>query len=51
LPPPLQTVIYVVAVLIGGYYFGREALEKLIKEREICLVPLLLGSASKGTTR
>ena len=51
LPPPLQTVIYVVAVLVGGYYFGREALEELVKEREIGLVPPLLGSASKGTTR
>ncbi len=51
LPPLLQTVLFVVAVLIVGYYFGREALEELIKEREIGLAPPLLGSASKGTTR
>ena len=45
LPPSLQTVIYVVAVLIGGYYFGREALEDLIKEREIGIELLMLTAA------
>lgn len=45
LSPQLQTVIYVVAVLIGGYYFGREALEELIKEREIG-IELLMSTAA-----
>jgi len=45
LPPSLQTVIYVVVVLIGGYYFGREALEDLIKEREIGIELLMLTAA------
>jgi Cd2+/Zn2+-exporting ATPase len=30
-----QTIVYVAAVVIGAWFFGREALEELIKEREI----------------
>ena len=45
LPPPLQTAIYVVAVLVGGYYFGREAVEELLKEREIG-IELLMSTAA-----
>ncbi|WP_198415286.1 heavy metal translocating P-type ATPase [Sulfuriferula plumbiphila] len=45
LPPPLQTAIYMVAVLVGGYYFGREALEELIKEQEIGIELLMFTAA------
>jgi Cd2+/Zn2+-exporting ATPase len=31
----VQTAVYVAAMVIGGWFFGREALEELIKEREI----------------
>lgn len=41
----LQTVLYLVAVLVGGYYFGREALEELVKEREIG-IELLMSTAA-----
>lgn len=41
----LQTGLYVMAVLVGGYYFGREALEELAKEREIG-IELLMSAAA-----
>ncbi|BBP04493.1 cadmium transporter ATPase [Sulfuriferula plumbiphila] len=34
-----------VAVLVGGYYFGREALEELIKEQEIGIELLMFTAA------
>ena len=48
--------LYVAAILIGGYYFGREAIEALIFDRNIgiellmsiaALVAALLGQAAK----
>ncbi len=45
LPTSLATFLYVSAVLIGGYFFGREALEDLIKEREIG-IELLMSVAA-----
>lgn len=45
LPASLATFLYVSAVLIGGYFFGREALEELIKEREIG-IELLMSVAA-----
>ncbi|HNP37906.1 MAG TPA: heavy metal translocating P-type ATPase, partial [Woeseiaceae bacterium] len=43
--PTVQTIIYVTAVLVGGWFFGREALEELIKEREIG-IELLMSIAA-----
>ena len=40
-----QTFLYLTAVLIGGYYFGREALEELIKEREVGIELLMFTAA------
>ena len=57
LTPPFTTGIFVVAILIGGYYFGREAIEELIFEREIgiellmsiaAIVATLMGEALEG---
>ena len=45
LPLSLQTVLYVIAVVTGGYYFGREALEELVKEHEIG-IELLMSVAA-----
>ncbi|MEW6613268.1 MAG: heavy metal translocating P-type ATPase [Pseudomonadota bacterium] len=45
LPEPLATFLYVTAIAIGGYFFGREALEELIKEREIG-IELLMATAA-----
>ncbi len=45
LPLPLQTFLYLVAVVTGGYFFGREALENLVKEREIG-IELLMATAA-----
>ncbi len=53
----LSTIIYVAAILIGGYYFGREALEELIFERQIgiellmsiaAVVAAMMGQAAEG---
>lgn len=45
LPHAAETLFYVMAVLIGGYHFGREALEELIKERKIG-IELLMSVAA-----
>ncbi|MCQ3975171.1 MAG: cadmium-translocating P-type ATPase [Anaerolineae bacterium] len=56
-PEIVSTVIYVAAILIGGYYFGREAIEELIFEREIgiellmsvaAVVATVMGQAAEG---
>lgn len=56
-PEIVSTVIYIAAVLIGGYYFGREAIEELIFERKIgiellmstaAIVATLMGEAAEG---
>jgi len=57
LPEWLSTSIYVVAIAVGGYYFGREAAEELVFEREVgiellmsvaALVALVMGQAAEG---
>ncbi|WP_142811699.1 heavy metal translocating P-type ATPase [Tepidiphilus olei] len=45
LPAGFQAILYIAAVLVGGYYFGREALEELVKEREIG-IELLMSTAA-----
>ncbi|MDX2136471.1 MAG: cation-translocating P-type ATPase [Chloroflexota bacterium] len=54
---PVTFGIYVAAILIGGYFFGREALEELILEREVgiellmsvaAIVATLMGEAAEG---
>lgn len=40
-----QTVVYIAAVVIGGWFFGREALQELVKEREIG-IELLMSVAA-----
>ncbi len=56
-PESLQLSIYIAAIIIGGYYFGREALEELIYEREIgiellmataAVVAAIMGQAAEG---
>lgn len=44
-PEPISLVIYIAAILIGGYYFGREAIEELIFEREVG-IELLMSVAA-----
>jgi Cd2+/Zn2+-exporting ATPase len=46
---PVTTTMYVVALLIGGYYFGREALEDLVFEREIGIELLMTVAAIVAT--
>lgn len=45
LPSPLALTAYVAAILVGGYYFGREALEEAIFEREIGIEFLMAAAA------
>ena len=40
-----ETGLYLLAVIIGGWYFGREAFEELVKEREIG-IELLMSVAA-----
>jgi len=41
----ISTVIFIAAILIGGYFFGREAIEELIFERQIG-IELLMSVAA-----
>jgi Cd2+/Zn2+-exporting ATPase len=45
LPAALSMALYVSAVIIGGYFFMREALEELIREREVG-IELLMSTAA-----
>lgn len=45
LAPLPETGLYILAVVIGGWYFGREAIEAIVKEREIG-IELLMGLAA-----
>jgi Cd2+/Zn2+-exporting ATPase len=56
-PAGLSFAIYIGAILIGGYYFGREALEELFFEREVgiellmsvaAVVAAAMGQAAEG---
>ncbi|WP_346924734.1 cation-translocating P-type ATPase [uncultured Arthrobacter sp.] len=44
-PELISTLLYVAAILSGGYYFGREAIEELIFERQIGIELLMLVAA------
>lgn len=46
---PLFWVLAVLAVLIGGYYFGREALEELVFERRVTIMLLMAVAAVVAT--
>ena len=43
--PLPETGLYILAIVIGGWYFGREAFEELVKEREIG-IELLMSVAA-----
>ncbi len=45
LPEAVSNVLYGVAILLGGYYFGREAIEELVFEREIGIELLMAVAA------
>ena len=56
-PDGVQLGIYIAAIVIGGYYFGREALEELLFEREVgiellmataAVVATIMGQAAEG---
>ena len=44
-PALISTIIFIAAILIGGYYFGREAIEELIFERQIGIELLMMVAA------
>ena len=56
-PEIVSFIIYIAAILIGGYYFGREAIEGLVFERKIgiellmtiaAIVATVMGQAAEG---
>jgi Cd2+/Zn2+-exporting ATPase len=56
-PLPVSIAIFALAIVVGGYFFGREAIEELAFEREIgiellmsiaALVAALMGQAAEG---
>ncbi len=44
-PLSLETPLYILAVIIGGYFFAREALEALIREHEVGIEFLMTTAA------
>jgi len=48
-PEVVSTGIYIVAILTGGYFFGREAFEELIFEHEVG-IELLMSTAAIAAT-
>lgn len=48
-PQIVSTVFYVAALLSGGYYFGREAIEELILERRVGIELLMAVAAVTAT--
>lgn len=44
-PAVISTVMFIAAILIGGYYFGREAIEELIFERKVGIELLMMVAA------
>jgi heavy metal translocating P-type ATPase len=56
-PELLSVALYVAAIVVGGYFFGREAIEELVFEREIgiellmsiaAVIAALMGQAAEG---
>ena len=45
LPETVATFLYALAVIVGGYHFGREAMEELFREREVG-IELLMATAA-----
>jgi Cd2+/Zn2+-exporting ATPase len=41
----ISTIYFIAAIVIGGYYFGREAIEELIFERKIGIELLMMVAA------
>lgn len=48
-PGAATSAFYVASLLVGGYYFGREALEELFVEREVGIELLMLVAAVVAT--
>lgn len=48
-PDTVTTTLYIASLLTGGYYFGREALEELVFEREIGIELLMTVAAIAAT--
>ena len=51
--PPLASIpFYIIAIILGGYYWGREGIEELLKEKKIGIEVLMLvatvGAALAG---
>lgn len=46
---PVSFGLYIAAILIGGYYFGREALEELLFERKVTIMLLMAVAAVVAT--
>ncbi len=59
LPTPVSEVLYGLAIVVGGYFFGREALEELLHERNVgiellmsvaAVVAAVMGQVAEGAT-
>lgn len=45
IPQPVEISLYVIAILLGGYHWGREGIEELIEEKKIGIEILMMGAA------
>jgi len=44
IPSSVEIALYIIAILLGGYHWGREGIEELLKEREIGIEILMMGA-------
>ena len=45
IPSSVETLLYVIAIFLGGYHWGWEGIEGIIKERKIGIDVLMMGAA------
>jgi Cd2+/Zn2+-exporting ATPase len=45
IPLSIEMFLYTLAILLGGYHWGREGIEKLIEEKAIGIEMLMMGAA------
>lgn len=52
IPQSVEVLIYIIAIFLGGFHWGREGIEELVKEKiigiEILMIAAVAGSAKLG---
>jgi len=46
IPHPIEVAIYIVAIVLGGYHWGREGIEGLLEEKKVGIDILMIAAAA-----